>query len=77
MKVIDKRVKNSPIRFEDLPLGQVYYDENGGLNIKISTDPYADINTLFYDEPSGSWTEECESMSARVVCAKATLTIEG
>ena len=63
--------KNNGVKFCGLDIGDVYWDRNGTLCIKIS-----ECACIYYSEATGSWDSITEDANELVEPAKATLTIE-
>ena len=75
MKVVDKR-NPAKVIFEELDVGDTYYDRYGNLCIKTSRADDAD-NCLTYHFEDESWRCDCESLGEEVTLARVSITIEG
>lgn len=76
MKVIDNRKIGAKIKFEDLPIGEAYLDEDDNVCIKTSED-YNSVNCMYYKADYNEWESGCESRNLEVQPIKITYTIEG
>ena len=76
MKLIDNRKTGIKVRFEDLPVGDAYLDEDDNICIKTSEN-YEGNNCMYYKANYGAWEAECESRNTEVRPIKITYTIEG
>ena len=76
MKVIDNRKVGKKVKFEDLPIGDAYLDEDDNICIKTSDD-YEYNNCMYYRPCGEEWVSECEYKNAEVRPIKITYTIEG
>ena len=76
MKVIDNRKVGKKVRFEDLPIGDAYLDEDDNICIKTSDD-YEGNNCMYYKPCGEMWIPECEYNYTEVQPIKITYTIEG
>lgn len=76
MKVIDNRKTEKRVRFEDLPVGDGYLDEDDNIYIKTSDD-YESTNCMYYRPCGETWMPECEYNYTEVRPIKIIYTIEG
>ncbi len=75
MKVIDKRYPTKTT-FEELNVGDAYYDRYGNLCIKTSQVDDAE-NCITYHQDTDDWRCDCESLGEEVTPARVSITIEG
>ena len=73
MTIKDTRTTNNKANFADLPIGQVYEDEEGVVCIKTWDGDTEDNCICFYDD---KWWSHIESLTSKVTPLKTTLTIE-
>jgi hypothetical protein len=74
MKVIDNRKTDKKVKFEDLPVGEGYLDENDYLCIKTSHHDDGENCICF---TNGSWSADYQSDTDWITPIKLTYTIEG
>lgn len=69
LQVKEKDTKNYPPTFGSLPIGEIFQDSQGLLNIKTEDD-----RVIFYE--NGSWVSDSFVYNERVFPINATITIE-
>ena len=62
---------NNRVIFDELSIGDAYWDKNGTLCIKTSAS-----ECIYYSEETSSWDSTAENVNEFVRPVKATLTIE-
>lgn len=73
MVIKDTREKKNKVNFEDLPVGQVYEDNEGVICIKICNDNCENNCICFF---GGEWEANTEFFTTKVTPLKTTLLIE-
>lgn len=74
MKINDTRTKPETVKFEELPLGQVFEADDGVIYIKISQEHKDGRPNIMYCV-GGEWVTGYEYRSAEVVPLNAELVI--
>lgn len=75
MMTVERKINPYTTMFEDLPLGEVYRDEDGCLAIKVSNKEEGNCLTLGWPNGGNEWSLTTESLDTEVTPLKATLTV--
>lgn len=75
MKLERKETPKRTVKFCDLPIGEVYRDEDGRVAIKLEDEISNNSFTFGWLDEENTWEVTTENRNADVIPLKATLTV--
>ena len=76
MKLIDNRTPDKIVKFDDLPVGEAYLDQDDAICVKTSNE-YDGDNCMYYMADCEAWEAGRENHNLEVRPIKITYTVEG